>query len=475
MNRKSEISSQAKGQKKAAPISQDSNPGATGQPLDISALIDARPIGWFQGSLMVMIGAVVMMDGFDLQALGFVAPTLIREWGLEPSQLGPIFSAALIGMLLGSITLSWAADRLGRRPVLVASTALFGLAVLASAAARSPEQLIVFRFFTGLGVGGVLGNAVALASEYSPHRRRASILMWISCGFTGGALLGGLVSAVLIPSAGWRAVFLLGGCVTLGAATLMAAFLPESLQFMLLRGSDQAKARKLLRLLAPDLALGPDVQLAVPEAPTAKPSPAQLFGSNRASRTLLLWGISFANLLALFFLTSWLPTLFARGGASHSQAVLAGTILQVGGITGAIVMGPLIDRRGFYPILAIAFALGAFAIGAIGLPASTQGLQMLAVLLSGICIIGAQPGINALAAALYPTELRATGVGWTLGVGRVGSILGPLLTARFLALNWSNATLYWTAAIPAALAVVLTLSLWRVSGGSKGAVRPKAA
>jgi len=175
--------------------------------VDIADLINAQPLSSFQKGIMVLIGGVVVMDGFDVQAIGFVAPALTQDWNLDPAALGPIFGAGLFGMLLGSMLLSMLADRLGRRPVLVGSTAFFSLCMLGTASAESVQQLMFLRLLTGLGLGGVMANAVALASEYSPQRRRASLLMWISCGFTGGAIAGGLISTVLIPWGGWRSVF----------------------------------------------------------------------------------------------------------------------------------------------------------------------------------------------------------------------------------------------------------------------------
>ena len=174
--------------------------------VDIADLINMRPLSSFQKGIMVLIGGVVVMDGFDVQAIGFVAPALTQDWHIDPTALGPIFGAGLLGMLFGSMLLSILADRVGRRPVLIGSTAFFSLCMLGTAAVESIPQLICLRFLTGLGLGGVMANAVALASEYSPQRQRASLLMWISCGFTGGAIAGGLISTALIPWGGWRSV-----------------------------------------------------------------------------------------------------------------------------------------------------------------------------------------------------------------------------------------------------------------------------
>ena len=430
--------------------------------IDLTALIDSRPMSAFQTRLMVLIGVVVLMDGFNLQAMGFVAPALASAWRIPAAVLGQIFGAALIGMLAGSILLGSLADRVGRRPILLASTALFGAAMLLTAATQTVFQLVVLRFVTGFGVGGVMGNAVALASEFSPRRLRASLLMWISCGFTGGAILAGVLSALLAPWAGWRAVFLAGGALTLLIAAAMVRLLPESLQFLLLRSQDDEKPRRWLKRMAPDGVIGAASGFVRPMAGSPPAGIAELFAREKWRITLLLWVINFANLLDLFFLSNWLPLLAARVGYAHPIAVLIGAVLQAGGVIGAIAMGPLIDRVGFFRVLLPIFVVAAPAVAAIGLADTSAPFLVAVVLASGVCIVGAQPGVNVLAASLYPTEARATGVGWCLGVGRAGSIVGPFLAAWFIKLRFSNTELFAAAALPTLVAALATLVLWRV-------------
>ena len=363
---------------------------------------------------MILIGGVVVMDGFDVQAIGFVAPALTQDWHIDPAALGPIFGAGLLGMLFGSMLLSIVADRVGRRPVLVGSTAFFGLAMVGTAAAESVQQMVFLRFLTGLGLGGVMANAVALASEYSPQRQRASLLMWISCGFTGGAIAGGLISAALIPWGGWRSVFLVGGVLPLGIAAVMYWGLPESLLFLSQQGA-HGKLKQLLHRLAPGVDLGRDFHLATPAQVRGRGSFTKLFREDRAWMTVLLWLVSFANLLNLFFLANWLPLLSTRMGYTSSIAVLMGTTLQLGGLIGALFMGPLIDRLGYYRVLVPAFLIAGPVVAAIGEPRLSLPLLYLVIFTAGICIVGAQPALNALASTLYPTEIRATGVGCVWG------------------------------------------------------------
>jgi MFS transporter, AAHS family, 4-hydroxybenzoate transporter len=425
----------------------------------VAALINTRPLSAFQKGIMVLIGGVVIMDGFDVQTIGFVAPALTQDWHIEPAALGPIFGAGLFGMLAGSMLLSMLADRVGRRPVFVGATTYFSLCMLATAAVGSVQQLVFLRFLTGLGIGGVMANAVALASEYSPQRQRASLLMWISCGFTGGAIAGGLISAALIPWAGWRSVFFVGGILPLGIAAVMYWRLPESLLFLSSQQGAQDRLRQLMRRIAPDIDPDRDLQLTRPQPAVGRGSLTNLFRDGRALVTLLLWLVSFANLLNLFFLANWLPLLSTRMGFSSSVAVLMGTTLQLGGLIGAIFLGPLIDRLGYYRVLVPLFLLAGFAVAAVGTPDLSLSLLYPVIFAAGVCIVGAQPALNALASTLYPTEIRATGVGWSLGIGRVGAIVGPVVAAQLVALNWSSQSLFLAASVPAAFSCVVVIGL----------------
>ena len=426
---------------------------------DVAGLINAHPLSSFQKAVMVLIGGVVIMDGFDVQAMGFVAPALTLDWRIDPGSLGPIFGAGLLGMLAGSMLLSIIADRVGRRPVLVGATAFFSLCMLATAAVGTVRELILLRFLTGLGIGGVMANAVALASEYSPQRQRASLLMWISCGFTGGAIAGGLISTALIPWGGWRSVFVVGGVLPLGIAAVMYWWLPESLLFLSSQGRAHDELGRLLSRIVPGVDLR-DLNLSAAAEPVRGcGSWTNLFRDGRSLMTLLLWLVSFANLLNLFFLANWLPLLSTRMGFSSSVAVLMGTTLQFGGLIGAIVLGPLIDRLGYYRVLIPLFLIAGGAVAAIGAPSLSLAVLYLVIFVAGICIVGAQPALNALASTLYPTEIRATGVGWSLGIGRVGAIVGPVVAAQLVALNWSSQSLFLAASVPASFSCIVVIGL----------------
>jgi AAHS family 4-hydroxybenzoate transporter-like MFS transporter len=436
--------------------------GSATAAIDIPALIDSHPVSSFQKWILLLVGCAVVMDGFDVQAMGFVAPAIVRAWGIDKAALGPVFGAGLFGMLVGSLVLSICADRIGRRPVLLGATVFFALCMLATAFTHTLDQLLAMRFITGIGLGGIMANASALASEYSPHRRRVTLMMWVSCGFTGGAVLGGLISAVLIPLGGWQAVFVFGGIVPLVIAALMWRYMPESMQFLVLRGRKLDRVHGWLQRIAPEVRIGPGTRYVVHEAKQDGAPVAELFRAGRGPATLLLWGINFMNLLNLFFLANWLPTIATEAGYSGGTAVLVGTLLQVGGVVGTVAMGPLIDRIGFYRVLVPVFAIAVLAIGVIGQPALPLALMLAVVMVSGFCVVGAQPALIALASSVYPTTVRATGMGWSLGIGRAGSIVGPVLAGWLIGLHWTNSALFIAAAVPALLSCAMVLCMGRL-------------
>jgi AAHS family 4-hydroxybenzoate transporter-like MFS transporter len=438
--------------------------------IDIPALIDSHPVSTFQKWILLLVGCAVVMDGFDVQAMGFVAPAIVHAWGIEKAALGPVFGAGLFGMLVGSLVLSICADRIGRRPVLLGATVFFALCMLATAFTHTLDQLLAMRFITGIGLGGIMANASALASEYSPQRRRVTLMMWVSCGFTGGAVLGGLISAVLIPWGGWQSVFIFGGVVPLVIAALMARYMPESMQFLVLRGRRLDRVHQWLGRIAPGVRVGPGTRYVVHEAKQDGAPVVELFRAGRGPATLLLWGINFMNLLNLFFLANWLPTIAADEGYSARTAVLVGTLLQVGGVVGTVAMGPLIDRIGFYRVLVPVFAVAVVAIAVIGQPALPLALLLAVVMVSGFCVVGAQPALIALASGVYPTTVRATGMGWSLGIGRAGSIVGPVLAGWLIGLHWTNSALFIAAAVPALLSCAMVLCMGRLKFTGAAAV-----
>jgi MFS transporter, AAHS family, 4-hydroxybenzoate transporter len=450
--------------------------------VEVTGVIDESRFGPYQLLVVALCAMCLVMDGFDVQAMGYVAPVVIREWGIAKETLAPVFGAGLFGMLVGSLTFSALADKIGRRPVLIGATLFFSVCMTATGFAHSISELVAWRFVAGLGLGCIMPNAMALAGEYSPRRIRVTLMMIVSCGFTLGGVVGGLITAALIPAFGWRAVFFVGGAIPLVLGLLMWLALPESIQFLLFRnagngGGADARVRRNLARVAPTLQLSSETVFTSAETRSRGVPFVELFKEGRARVTVLLWIVNFANLLDMYFLSNWLPTVIRDAGYSTQTAVLAGTALWGGGVIGTLLLGRFIDVAGFTRVLATTFVIAIVATAAIGNPAVMVSVvaMFLAIFLTGFSIIGGQPALNALAATYYPTSLRSTGIGWSLGVGRIGSVVGPVLGGALMHLQWSSSSLFMAAAVPACVSLAGIVAIHRANreGAEVGHAAPQ--
>jgi AAHS family 4-hydroxybenzoate transporter-like MFS transporter len=431
--------------------------------INISDLVDNSRFGAFQMRLLILCSMCLIMDGFDVQAMGYVAPSIIQEWKVPNAQLGPVFSAALVGVLFGSLLLSMVADKIGRRPVLIGATLFFSVMTFLTGRTNSVQELVAIRFIAGLGLGCIMPNSMALVGEYSPRRTRITIMTIVAVGFTAGAAIGGFVSAWLIPAFGWRSVFYFGGAIPLVIGIMMILLLPESLQFLVLRGKNLSHVARWLKRIDPSIEADGATQYSIREQKKEGVPMLHLFREGRAMTTTLLWIVNFMNLLNLYFLSNWLPTVVRGAGYSTSKAVLVGTTLQVGGTVGSFVLGWLIDRSSFVAVLTPCFTLACISISFIGQPGLTLALLFAVVFVAGFCVVGGQAPVNALAAIYYPTSLRSTGIGWGLGIGRMGAIVGPLLGGALIGLKWSTHALFIAAAVPALISAVVMFCLrWTI-------------
>ena len=428
--------------------------------VNVSEIIDKSTIGSFQIGIFVVCFVCLALDGFDVQALGYVAPALSAELGITRVQLGPVLSAAPFGVLFGSILCSILADRIGRRPVLIGATLFFAVLTFLTARAQTQNELLIVRAIAGIGMGAIMPNAIALVGEYSPKNVRVTIMMIVSNGFTAGAALGGFVAAWMLPLWGWRSVFYFGAVAPMLLSVVMIVMLPESAQFLALQGKKLKTLQKWLLRVDPMVPVGEGVEYVLPPAERRRGVPfISLFADGRAMGTTLLWIVNFMNLLNIYFLQGWLTTVITDAGVEQSTAALVASMVQVGGTVGALTLGFFVHRLGFVPVLATCGVLACINIALIGQPWMTVALLFVTVFIAGLCVIGGQAAINALAAIYYPTDLRATGVGAGLGVGRVGAIVGPTLASVFIAQGWTAADLFYAAAVPP-LILAVVMSVW---------------
>jgi MFS transporter, AAHS family, 4-hydroxybenzoate transporter len=425
--------------------------------VNVSEVVDNSQVRGFQVGVFVLCGLCLIMDGFDVQAWGYVAPTLFAEWGIA-SAAGRVASFTLIGVLIGSLLLSMLADKIGRRPVLIGATLYFSVLTLITARVTSLEQLLIIRFIAGLGLGAIMPNAVALVGEYSPRRSRVMAMLVVSNGFTIGAAVAGFIATYLIPRFGWRSVFYFGGTVPLVIGLLMFVALPESLQFLTLHNRKLDSVRRWLKRVEPTIKISPDTRFVVNEEQKKGVPIVTLFHEGRAAGTLLLWTMQFMNLMNLYFLSTWLPTIARGMGMATTAALMVGTMFQTGGAIGTVVIGWPIRRYGFFGVLIACFLGASLTIGLIGQPGLTAAMLFVIVFIAGFGILGGQGGNNALAATYYPTDLRSTGVGAALGVGRIGSILGPTV-AEFMRPRYTTEQLFLVFAVPALLSAVAVACL----------------
>ena len=438
--------------------------------IDVPAFVDGRPVGRFQYGVAALCGLTVFLDGFDAQSIAFVAPSIAKDWHIPPTDLKWVFAFGLIGLLIGALGFGLLADKVGRRRVIMICTAVFGVMTVVTAFSTSTSELLVFRFITGIGLGGAMPNAIALTAEYCPQRRRATIVMVMFTGFSLGAFFGGMLAAALIESFGWRSVWYLGGILPLLLLPLQFGALPESIRFLILSDAPRTRVDRLVRRIAPDATFAPGTRFDAGELRAPGVPVVHLFADGRAWGTICLWIMFFMNLLDLFFVQSWIPTIANEAGVALRTSVIIGALLQLGGVVAAPVLGVIIDRVGGCRVLPIVYGVGCLVVILLGQAGASVPLLALLTFSAGACVVGSQNSANALSAIFYPTAMRATGVGWCLGIGRIGAIIGPVLGASLIALHWPTASIFLLFGLPLACAMIAAFAMGRRYGADPGRV-----
>jgi MFS transporter, AAHS family, 4-hydroxybenzoate transporter len=426
-----------------------------GQPeVQVSRLLNERGLSPFHIKLLIWSFFIVLIDGYDIAAIAFAAPSLVRAWNLKPGELGPVFSASLVGILFGSALFGWVGDRYGRKAALVGSNLLFGIFTFAAAYATNLQEMFWLRLLAGLGIGGVIPNVVAINAESAPRNLRATLAI-IAVGFVpiGGAIPG-FVTAALVPTYGWPILFKIGGVVPIIIAIAGLFGLPESIKYMALHESQRSKMENLIAAISPGFPVSPNARFVIEDEKQFPGfSPVYLFREGLAVITPFLWLLFALNLMGYFFLLSWTPTLLTAAKLPPTTAALAGTVLQIGGTVGALALCWWLQRHRFLGIT-LMFVLAVPVVGSIGFAGlASQTALLTATFFAGFLVLGIQSGINVVGAMIYPTSLRANGSGWELGMGRIGSIVGPLLGALFVGMPVEK--LYMWSTVPFAVGAVV--------------------
>jgi AAHS family 4-hydroxybenzoate transporter-like MFS transporter len=398
--------------------------------VDVRTLINEQPFSGYQWLVFAMCFIIVLMDGFDTAAIGFIAPSLLGEWQLSKAALAPALSAALFGLACGALLSGPGSDHWGRRIVLIGSVFLFGIACLGSGYSSNVTELTTLRFITGVGLGAAMPNAVTLMSEFSPDYRRATIVNLMFCGFPLGAAFGGFLAAWMIPQFGWRSVLHFGGVVPLLLTVLLVFRLPESVRYMVARKRPVEKIRNVLLRISSGARLAQSfVMEEVGTKTEGRSSMRIVLSRSLILGSVLLWLCYFMGLVIFYGLVNWMPVLLKDAGLSPQRAALISALFPLGG-AGTVLCGMLMDRFNPNRVVAAAYALGALSVFAIGQAMGSMGLLICAVFIAGVLVNTAQASMPSLAAAYYPTAGRGTGVAWMLGVGRFGGIAGSFLVAE---------------------------------------------
>ncbi len=430
-----------------------------GEPeVQVSQFLDEYGVGSFHYKLLFWTVLMALIDGYDIGAVAFAAPSLIRDWHVAPKALGLLLSASNFGVLFGSQIFGWIGDRYGRKTALILANVLFGIFTFIAAYSTNLTEMSWLRFIAGLGIGGVIPNIVAINAESAPRDKRATLAIIATGMVPLGGAIAGFVSAGFVATHGWQILFFVGGIAPIVFALGAIFFLPESIKFMAIHEGQRRKMEALIKEIRPDFVVPPNARFVIEDEKQAPSNPLNLFREGLAAITPLTWLMFACNLMGYFFLLSWTPTLMGAAHVPPQIAALAGAGLQVGGTAGSLLLSSWLQRSRFLAI-AIMFVIAVPIVSAIGYAGlSSTAALLIVTFFAGFIVLGIQSGINVVGAMIYPTSLRANGSGWQLGIGRFGAIIGPLAGALFVGLPVTS--LYMWSALPFAAGAVVTFIIY---------------
>ena len=427
--------------------------------IDIATIIDKQKFGSFHLTVVIVSFLLMLVDGYDNISIAYIAPLLIKEWGVDKSALGPLFSAGLLGGLFGPPLFGYLGDRYGRKTSVILGAFFFGLFTLAQVWANSLGSMMALRFVAGIGIGGVLPITIALNTEFAPRRIRGTMTMLSFVGVALGGALGGLVSSMYMGTYGWQVIFWTGGIAPILVGLLAIFVFPESLKFLSLKPARRAELIQVLARLSPGMKVPGDAQFVLgDETNAARFAFKDLLEGRLAWITPLFWIANVISLMVFFFVNQWTPVLLASTGIPVERAAMSTALFMLGGFAGVLTIMRPVDKFGLIPV-PILFALGIPAVGLIGVAGLPELAIMGLVSLAGFCLIALQFGIIATESQVYPTYIRSWGVGSCFAFGRVGSVLGPLVGGAMLARDVPVQNLFYLASALLLIGLIAAIKL----------------
>lgn len=419
--------------------------------VNINELIDKASFTSFHWKVLIWCLLIIIFDGYDLVIYGVALPLLMQQWSLTAVEAGLLASAALFGMMFGAMIFGTLSDKLGRKKTILICVTLFSGFTFIGAFAKGPTEFAILRFIAGLGIGGVMPNVVALMTEYAPKKIRSTLVAIMFSGYAIGGMTSALLGAWLVKDMGWQIMFLLAG-IPLLLLPLIWKFLPESLAF-LVKSNQSEQAKSIVSKIAPQTQVNANTELVLNESTTTEAPVHALFQQGRTFSTFMFWIAFFMCLLMVYALGSWLPKLMLQAGYSLGASMLFLFALNIGGMVGAIGGGALADRFHLKPVITIMFIVGSAALILLGIN-SPQFILYSLIAIAGAATIGSQILLYTFVAQFYPTALRSTGMGWASGIGRIGAIIGPVLTGALLTFELPHQMNFLAIAIPGVIAAL---------------------
>jgi len=424
---------------------------------------EMRPIQMLAVTICIIIN---MLDGFDVLVVAFTAPVISEEWGLEPQAIGVLLSSGLFGMAAGSLFIAPVADRIGRRNIILWCLVIISLGMLASAFTNSVTQLAITRVITGLGIGGMLASITTITAEYSSEKRQGFAISLVQSGYPIGATIGGTIAAFLIVMYGWRSVFIFGAACSALMIPVVFRFLPESLEYLL----EKKPANALEKINSLRIQLGEPPIESLPETTREESNASNvlnLVASPLRAATLLMWCAFFMVMLSFYFVLSWTPTLLADAGLSVEQGISGAVLINIGGIVGGTSLGFLTAKFSAHKLAGLYMVSCAIFMTVFGLIDVSLTIMLIIGFIIGFFVFGSMIGLYSIAPDIYPTSIRNTGMGWAIGIGRLGAIIGPSAAGFLLSRGWSGADCFLAFSVPLLISMVAILTLKSVSSRSE--------